>query len=225
MMPSDGRAFRIVEVSDLFSPLLPEMERVLRELLPQLQPSFREILEGRLDDRGRIKRQIMAALSGDRIAGLLQMFYRPWGDFLLGNADLLGVLESFRRDNIGLNLIQQAVAATMKISAQYKLPAAGVVWLTEPDQGPPDSWADRRVRMFQRLGGQARRDLRYRYDGQPYPDGELIFWFPLAARLADIDTISLAWQLWLFGGLSREQFIDRYGQPGEGDHHFGQIAD
>ncbi len=141
MTTDDGRAFHIVEVSETANPLLPEMEKVLRKLLPQLRPGFREILAGRFDDRGRVRRQIMAGLCGGRVAGLMQVFYRPWRDGLVGNVDLLG------------------------ISARYKLPVAGVVWLTEPDEGPPGSWTNRRVRMFERLGGQARRDLRYRYPG------------------------------------------------------------
>jgi hypothetical protein len=222
MTTNDGLAFRIAEVSDQSSPFLPEMEKVLRHLLPRLQPSFREILSRRLDENGRVRAQIMVGLCDHQVAGLLQMFYRPWRSFLLGNAGLVAVLDPFRKTNLGLGLIRQAIAATRKVAAQHKLPAAGVVWLTEPDEDPSDAWANRRVRMFQRLGGQVRRDLRYRYDGQRYPAGELIFWFPLAARLADTDTKSLAWQMWLFGGLSREQFIDRYGPPEERGPRFGQ---
>ena len=141
------------------------------------------------------------------------MFYQPWRNGLVGNVDLLGVLESFRSTNLGIGLMRHAITATLKVSAQYKLPVAGIVWLTEPDDGPTGSWPVRRVRMFQRLGGQVRRDLRYRYDGQLYPDGELIFWYPLMAECVDVETKSLVWLLWQFGGLPKEEFVRRYGDP------------
>jgi GNAT superfamily N-acetyltransferase len=204
---------RIIELDDPAAPYLLELERLLRHLLPGLKPSFREILADRRDDRERIKAQIFVGLCADQVAGLMQMFYRPWRCCLVANVDLLAVLEPFRRTNLGLGLIRHAITTALKVSSQYKLPVAGIVWLTEPEQGSLDSWANRRVRMFQKLGGQARCDLRYRYDGQPYPNGELIFWYPLADEFVHVATRSLAWLLWQFGGLPEEEFVRRYGDP------------
>jgi hypothetical protein len=143
----------------------------------------------------------------------MQMFYRQWRDGLVGNVDVLAVLRDFRRTNLGIVMMRHAISAAMKVSAQYKVPVVGLVWLTEPDQGPLDSWSVRRVRMFEKMGGQVRRDLRYRYDGQIYPDGEIIFWYPLRREFAETDTKSLAWLLWQFGQLPEEEFARRYGDP------------
>lgn len=208
-----GSAFAIVEIVDPVDPLVPELEKVLVDLLPGMEPHFREFLEGRLDGQGRVRAQLFCGLCRERVAGLMQMCYRPWRDALVGNVDLLGVLEPYRNTNLGLSLMRHAIAATLSVSARYKLAVAGIVWLTEPDRGPLDSWADRRVRMFERLGGQARRDLRYRYQGQRYSDGELIFWYPLAKAFFDVDTRSLARLLWQFGGLANEESAGRYGDP------------
>ncbi|MFC1683342.1 hypothetical protein ACFL0G_03960 [Candidatus Zixiibacteriota bacterium] len=212
-----GGAFAIVEIVDPVDPLLPELEKAFADLLTGMEPHFREFLEGRLDGQGRVKAQLFCGSCQDRAAGLMQMCYRSWRDALVGNVDLLGVLEPYRSTNLGLSLMRHAIAATLSVSARYKLPVAGIVWLTEPDQGPLDSWADRRVRMFERLGGQARRDLRYRYQGQRNPDGELIFWYPLAEAFFDVDTRSLARLLWQFGGLTAEEFARRHGDPEVGE--------
>jgi hypothetical protein len=213
MSEERGRAFQIVEITDPDSPYLPELKRTLPDLLPGIKPRFRELLAARLDEWGRVRAQLFCGTCQDQVAGLMQIFYRPWRDALMGNVDLLGVRERYRSTNLGLNLMRQAVAATLSVSAQYKLPVAGIVWLTEPDEGPLDSWANRRVRMFEKLGGQARRELRYRYRGQRYPDGELIFWYPLAEAFFEVDTKSLAWLLWQFGELPAEEFARRYGGP------------
>jgi len=206
------REYKIVEVGDVSSAYLPEMEKVLQALLPAVNPHFRDILSQSRDERGRIRAQIFVGLCEDRVAGLVQIFYRQWRNNLVANVDVLGVLEPFRRTNLGIVLMRQAISAAMKVSAQYKLPVVGVVWLVEPDQGPLDSWPVRRVRMFEKMGGQVRRDLRYRYEGQSYPDGELIFWYPLCQEFSDVDTKSLAWLLWQFGQLPEKEFARRYGQ-------------
>lgn len=211
---------RIVEVLDVSSPYLPEMERVLGNLLPALDSDFTEILSRRHDEKGRVRAQIFVGLCQGRVAGLMQMFYRRWRRNLVGSVDVLGVLRSFRRTNLGIALMRHAISAAMKVSAQYKLPMGGVVWLVEPDQGPQDSWPVRRVRLFEKMGGQVRRDLRYRYEGQPYPDGELIFWYPLCREFSDVDTKSLAWLLWQFGQLPEREFARRYGRlDSENVHH------
>lgn len=208
-----GSGYRIAEVCDIRSPYLPEMESALREVFPILRPCFGEIIAQRLDDQGRIRRQIFVGLCENQVAGLMQIFYHPWRNGLVGNVDLLGILELFRSTNLGIALMRHAITATLKASAQYKLPVAGIVWLTEQDDGPPGSWPVRRVRMFQRLGGQVRRDLCYRYDGQLNPDGELIFWYPLMDEYVEVETKSLIWLLWQFGGLPEEEFVRRYGDP------------
>ena len=82
------REYKIVEVGDVSSAYLPEMEKVLQALLPAVNPHFRDILSQSLDERGRIRAQIFVGLCEDRVAGLVQIFYRQWRDNLVANVDL-----------------------------------------------------------------------------------------------------------------------------------------
>lgn len=208
---------RIEEVTSITSQYMDGMIGIFNALFPGLHPSFREILSDRYDSDGNLKRQIFVGLSEDVPAGLLQVFYRPWRNGLVGEVDLVGVLESYRKTGLGLRMMRRAVTATEQAAGARNVPVHGLVWLTEPDKGHAHTWPVRRVRMYEKMGAQVRRDLIYRFDGQPEPDGEIILWCPLARGLGNVPTKELAWLLWQSGGLPEDEFVRRYGQPPHGN--------
>jgi GNAT superfamily N-acetyltransferase len=193
--------YPIEEVSRVDSPHLPGMIRWLNRLFPEYTPHFETILTRLRREDGRHGAQIFLGLSDDQVVGLVQLLYREWRDGLLADIDLLGVLEPHRRSGLGTALVRRAILATQDISAQYGMPAVGVVSLIDPEYNPI-------IRLHRRLGGQIRTDLRY-------PSGDLIVWYPLSADFSAVGTMALAWQLWQFGGLPEGEFTSRYGEPGD----------
>jgi len=188
------------------------MEAVFGALFPDLTPAFESILTHRLDAEGRIQNQIFIGLCGKSVAGILQIFYYPWKGGLVSVVDLVGVLESFRGSGLGLKMIRHASAATEKVASQWQVSPRGLLGLTELDQGDSRSWIVRRVRLFERMGAQVRRDLVYQYDGLPESSGEIILWYPMSDEVAAVSTKELAWVLWQSGGLPSEEFGRRYGE-------------
>jgi GNAT superfamily N-acetyltransferase len=193
--------YPIEEVSSVDSPYLPGMIRWLNRLFPEYIPQFEMILTRLRREDGRHGAQIFLGLSGEEVVGLVQLFYREWRDGLIADIDLLGVLEPYRRSGLGSALVKRAILACEEMSAQYGLPASGVVSLIDPEYGPI-------IRLHWRLGGQIRTDL-------VYPSGDLIVWYPLSDCFSAVETKALAWQLWQFGGLPAGEFTSRYGEPGD----------
>jgi GNAT superfamily N-acetyltransferase len=177
------------------------MIRWLNRLFPEYIPQFEMILTRLRREDGRHGAQIFLGLSGEEVVGLVQLFYREWRDGLIADIDLLGVLEPYRRSGLGSALVKRAILACEEMSAQYGLPASGVVSLIDPEYGPI-------IRLHWRLGGQIRTDL-------VYPSGDLIVWYPLSDCFSAVETKALAWQLWQFGGLPAGEFTSRYGEPGD----------
>jgi len=214
-MSKAPRKYTIEEVYDVTSPYQNGMKSLFLELFPDLTPAFERILVDRVDAKGRIKAQIFVGLCQATVAGLLQVFYRPWRSGLIGNVDLVGVLEPFRKTGLGLGLMRHAISTFRKVASQWELAPIGLLWLTGQDEGPVDSWLVRRVRMYEQIGAQVRRDLRYKFNGQAKPNGELILWYPVSDEFVNVETKSLAWQLWQFGQLPKEDFTKRYGRPSD----------
>jgi len=111
-------------------------------------------------------------------------------------------------------MMRHAIESARRTAEQWGMSLAGVLWATEPDNGPDNSFAVRRMRMFEKMGAQVRRDLRFQFDGQAEPEGEVILWYPMLPDLRQVTTKTLAWQLWAFGGLPAAQFVKRYGDIG-----------
>ena len=204
--------FDIREVTKVTSSYLSEMKAVFGALFPDLTPAFEEILTHRLDAEGRIQNQIFVGLCGESVAGILQIFYYPWKGGLVSVADLVGVLESIRGSGLGLGMIRHTSIATKKVASQWHVSPKGLLGLTELDQGDSNSWVVRRVKLFERMGAQVRRDLVYQYDGLPESSGDIILWYPMSDGVVEISTKELAWVLWQSGGLPSEEFVRRYGK-------------
>lgn len=188
MSPEPKRLFRFGEVESPRSQYMTGMNRWLEQLFPEYcPPRFDRLLVKlrRPDSRHQI--QIFLGLVGNQVAGLVQLFYREWHGGLLADIDLLGVLEPFRRSDLGLALVQQSLRAAPEMARHYQMPAIGVTTLIDPLYVPI-------VRLHQKLGGQIRADY-------PYPSGDLIVWYPMQPKYADIATLTLGDQLRQFGRL------------------------
>ena len=206
----------IIEVTSIDSVYLDGMLNIFAILFPNLASAgdqrlvFEDILTNRLDTEGRIQKQIFIGLSGETVVGILQIFYYTWNDGLVAVVDLVGVLEPFRGSRLGLRLIRYARSVTENAASQWGVTAKGILGLAELDQGDSDSWADRRVRLFERLGAQVRRDLIYQYGGLSESNGDYVIWYPMSADVFEISSRALAWVLWQSGGLPFEEFVRRY---------------
>ena len=210
-MNQESSEFKIQEITTVDSPYLAGMKMVLKALFPKLTPVIEKILDNRFNTEGQIQKQIFVGICGESIAGILQIFYHPWRGGLLSVIDLMGVLESFRSTGLGLSLMRYAISATKDIAFQWKVSPKGLLWLTELDQGNYNSWAARRVKLYEKTGAQVRRDIIYQFNGQPETDGEMILWYPISDDVVKIGTKELAWALWQSGGLPPEEFTERYG--------------
>jgi hypothetical protein len=212
----------IKEITSPQSPHLPGLEKLQAELFPGVPSDFTRFLRGRSGDGGRLRQQLFAGLVQGEAAGLLQVLYREWGKGLIANVDRVGVRPDARGTNLGLSLLRFAKDNFYRLCLQYGQPALGVVGLTDPDRGPADSWSVRRVRLFEKLGAQIRRDLAYHTvdDARLYPEGKLILWYPLTEHMTHIGTRSLAWILWQISGLAPGEFVKRYGNPPMATEHY-----
>ncbi len=110
-------------------------------------------------------------------------------------------------------MIRHASAATKEVAFQWQVSPKGLLGLTKVDQDHSDSWVVRRVKLFEKMGAQVRRDLAYQYDGLPESSGDIILWYPMSDEVVEISTKELAWVLWQSGGLPSEEFVRRYGRP------------
>lgn len=205
--------FTIEEVTRPDDPHIAGTLDVFSEAFPHLSPGLDSMLASRLDPAGRVRTQLFVGLCNDAPAGLLQLFYEVWRDGLIAIADLVGVAQAHRGTGLGLGLMHRALSAPRDVAAGWGLPAQGLLASTEPAQGDPQSWRVRRVKMYEKMGGQVRRDLVFRFDGQPEPDGEILIWFPMRPEVANVSTKALASVLWKSGGLPEAEFVRRYGKP------------
>lgn len=205
----DNFPYTIEEISGKDSSHLPGMVNWLNQLFPDYVPYFGTILNELRQDDGCHKAQIYTALAAGQVVGLVQVFYRQWQNGLVADIDLLGVLEPHRRLGLGTALAKRAILAAQETASRYGLPAIGVVSLADPAYSPV-------IRLHEKLGGQIRTDFRY-------PSGDVIIWYPLLKGAATVETKALAWQLWQFGGLPEEEFVNHYGKPEDPEDHLCQI--
>ena len=110
-----------------------------------------EATSTRVDSSGRIQAQLFVGLCKNAPGGLLQLFYDVWRDGIVAIADLVGVSKRYRSTALGLGLMHRALSAPQEVAAQWGLPAQGLLGSTEPDEGDPQSWTVRRVKMFEKI--------------------------------------------------------------------------
>ncbi len=203
----------IEEITESQSPHMSQMRELFDELFPELfpgdsdaRPYFRELLGDRPDDQSRHTAQLFTSVADGRVVGIAQIFYRLADDGLIAWLDWLGVTEAARRRGIGSTLFAQTVAATREVAREYGVAPMGVASLVIPGHAAS-------LGLCQALGVQVRDDLVYDFDGDGTRGDERVVWYPLADQYSGWPSVSLAWQLWQFGGLPAEEFARRYGKP------------
>ncbi|MGB8213911.1 MAG: hypothetical protein WCE68_10170 [Anaerolineales bacterium] len=188
MTKDQNYPFTIEEVTSPQSQYLPGMNAWLGRIFPEYCPArFDKLLSKLRHPDGKDQIQIFIGLAGNQVAGLMQLFYREWQGGLLGDIDLLGVLEPFRRSGLALGFVQRSFKAIQDIARLYQIPPLGLTTLCDP-QYPPI------MQLHQKLGGQIRRDYQY-------ASGDIVVWYPMQEKIENIATSTLGDQLRRFGQL------------------------
>ena len=178
----------IEEVTSSQSQYLEAMNRWLMQVFPEYRPArFDKLLAKYRHLGGRCQIQIFVGLVNDRVAGLVQVFYREWQHGLLADIDLLGVLEPFRRHGLASALVQRSLRATPETAQQYQIHAIGATTLMDPKFAAMLRWHNKQ-------GGQVREDYRY-------PGGDIIVRYRMPREYDNISTSILGELLQQFGKL------------------------
>jgi len=161
-------------------------------------------MEKMRSEKGNPEMEIFAPTLGKKMAGVITIFYARanWTDGLVGRVDVLAVAESFRGTGLGMALLKRAATALREASEAHGLSAVGLVSCGEEE--------GRYCRLWKEVGGDARTDVLFRIFEDDGP-GSPILWWPLDDSMKDIDSKSLAWMLWNYGGLPEEGFKILYG--------------